>query len=83
MTYRQLVDSHNAFDLAEELAFERLEPAPDLNKLFARLTAIVWNAWFSPKRSEEDFMPPKPFIERRENPEKIHAIFSAIAAARA
>lgn len=83
MTYRQFVDSHNALELAEELAFERIDPAPDINRGFARMCSVMVNMWGDGKRqtTSDDFMPPKLYRQRKEQTaEEQVQLLSTIAA---
>lgn len=63
-TPRELLASVTSDDIAEMIAFEKLEPWGSLQDdfRFGQITAAIWNTNIDPKKSQmlrpEDFMPP-------------------------
>jgi hypothetical protein len=79
-TVGQLLEEIDSVELSEWLAYDRIEPLPDLWAMHGQLASLVHNAWFKGRsRGPEDFIPAR--RERREqSPQEQMAIVDRLRA---
>jgi len=84
MTDYEFISKHDSYQLSEQIAFEAIDPTPDLNWHFGQLDSILARLLGDGKKkwTPQDFMQGKKVVKLREqSPGEQMAIFGAIAAA--